>query len=753
MQYKERSHPLVNMRIQNKFILIFAVFILFSIIMGVVGIMNINTQVKLNERGYNNTVKPLGYITTLTDSTLRMRIALHDLALAATPEEIQTATDQLTNYYKIYTDTKAQYISDMEKANMQNSDEYKQLDSLKLDPQVFNSAVSSITQLAASGDNDSAEATYKKLMSGFSNSVGTALVSLQQMGVHEANAQRQAILKDRSDSVIMMLVLLAIIIIVSILVLRLLNTLIIKPLFLVRNRALLVAEGNFDTVVSLYGQDEIGELSRSIDAVSDSYLNLLEEMRIMLEKHDAGDIDYRIDPNKFKSTYKDVIHKFNSMVDSYISSTLEILSCVEGFGKGNFDVPLKLYPGKKGVANEIVDNLRDKLKNTRVEIVNLAKSAQIGDLSKRANEANFEGDWKNIMYELNSLLHAVIAPINESSMVLQKISEGNLKVKVVGDYKGDFALIKTSLNSMTDFLTAYISEISMLLEELSNNNINLEVTKDYKGDFSQIKTSFNKVFEKLNDVLHSLSESSNTLSDCSTRITDASSILSAGADEQAGSVQRLTDKIVTISNQTSKNTEYSMKANDISTTSKVNAEEGNQEMSQMLVAMEKIKDSSNNISKIIKVIEDIAFQTNLLALNAAVEAARAGEHGKGFAVVAEEVRNLAARSQTAAKETTELIEDSITKVDEGSTIARKTATILNKIVANVGEVSSIIESISSSSKEQSSSILEVTSGIETISNIATDNSKTSQESLTAAQELMSRSHLLSNIVSTFKTKS
>ncbi|WP_309121686.1 methyl-accepting chemotaxis protein [Paenibacillus sp.] len=288
--------------------------------------------------------------------------------------------------------------------------------------------------------------------------------------------------------------------------------------------------------------------------------------------------------------------------------------------------------------------------------------------------------------------------------------------------------------------------------KVTDGDLNVTIDIRTKDEIGMLAQSFAAMTDSMNEVLHNISNASEQVASGSRQVSEASQGLSQGSTEQASSIQQLTASMEQIASQTKRNAVSAEQANELALSASEDALQGNRQMKEMLSAMEQINESSGNISKIIKVIDEIAFQTNILALNAAVEAARAGQHGKGFAVVAEEVRNLAARSADAAKETTVLIEGSIKKVEVGTRIANDTAVALEKIVGGVSHAAQLVGSIASASNEQASGIEQANQGIAQVSAVIQANSATSEQCAAASEELSGQSEQLKEMVGKFRLK-
>ncbi len=510
------------------------------------------------------------------------------------------------------------------------------------------------------------------------------------------------------------------------------------------------AEGDFDFQMPQTDNDEIGELANNMGYAVESINNLIRDLDEMSILHgEKGEIDSFVEVDNYKGAFGVVAQNVNEMVSGHIETNRLAIACLQELSNGDFDAPMEKLPGKKVFINNAIEEMRVNLKSVGGQMNRLLNEALNGNLSVRANDEEFNGDWAQIISGLNELLYSITTPIAEFSQVLKSMSEGNLGVRVNGDFKGDLAVLKDALNKTLEEISSYVTDISYVLEEIANGNLNLDVNREYIGDFGGIKIAMLSIIGHLNDIIGNIHTATEQTTDGARSISNSSVSLASGAMQQEGAVTQLTDTVKSIAEKTQQNAKNAEEADVLSTRSRENAMAGNDEMKRMLVSIEGIKEASNNIEQIIKTIEDIAFQTNLLALNAAVEAARAGANGKGFAVVAEEVRSLAIRSQDAVRETTSLISDSINRVEEGTEIAELTAKSLETIVEDVNQVSSIISEIVNSSEEQAKSILQVTEGLSQISQVVQSNSATSQESAAAAEELSSQSDTLSSMVSAF----
>ena len=306
------------------------------------------------------------------------------------------------------------------------------------------------------------------------------------------------------------------------------------------------------------------------------------------------------------------------------------------------------------------------------------------------------------------------------------------------------------------FLSKLISKPIYKLKDAANKiaegDLTVKVNVNSKDEIGDLAQAFTQMADTTNEIMTQINTAVVQVAAGAKNISDSSISLSEGATEQASAVEELTSSIEEISAQTRQNAENANKANQLTIDAQTSALQGNSQMQEMLKAMNDINSSSNSISKIIKVIDEIAFQTNILALNAAVEAARAGHNGKGFAVVAEEVRNLAARSAKAAEETTDMIETSIVKVNEGTKIANNTAMALEEIVNTVTKVAELVEGITHASNEQSLGIEQISQGVIQVSQVVQANSANAEESASASEELSSQADLLRKNVARFKTK-
>ncbi|MCL2747628.1 MAG: methyl-accepting chemotaxis protein [Oscillospiraceae bacterium] len=293
-----------------------------------------------------------------------------------------------------------------------------------------------------------------------------------------------------------------------------------------------------------------------------------------------------------------------------------------------------------------------------------------------------------------------------------------------------------------------ITDVSGTLGSVADGDLTVELAA--LSDRDTLGLSLNKMSGKLNAMFGEIQAAAGQVSQGAKQIADSSQSLAQGSTQQAASIEDLSNSIAEVAQKTKDNAESASETARLADTIKSNAEKGSSQMDEMISAVKEINQSSQNISKVIKVIDDIAFQTNILALNAAVEAARAGQHGKGFAVVAEEVRNLASKSAEAARDTGAMIQDSMEKAEFGVRIAEGTAASLSEIVSGINASSRSITEIARSSEEQSVGIVHINTGIEQVAQVVQMNSATAEESAAASEEMSSQSNMLLGLISEFK---
>ncbi len=453
--------------------------------------------------------------------------------------------------------------------------------------------------------------------------------------------------------------------------------------------------------------------------------------------------------NQNNAIDKDLLAEYNRLINAWIAEAEGVIGIIKS---GD------LAQASKAIENKEITAIVDAENQAKlIEEFIIEKSNTI--LSRTINMSNNLRLFLSIavftvilliIFMSKKITDGIVKPVQEVSHAAEQLSKGILDTKIEYEAEDEVGVMAESMRRSMKTLSMYINDIDVALETMSKGDFNISATEPFVGDFENIEKSFMKFSKEMSSTLEQINLASEQVASGSEQVSCGAQMLAQGATEQAASIEDLSNIINVISEDIIQNANNAKEANELAQRTGNSIVLSNEKMREMTIAMNDISDKSNEISKIIKTIDDIAFQTNILALNAAVEAARAGSAGKGFAVVADEVRNLAQKSAEAAKDTAVLIAGTVESVENGSKIADDTAKSLLEIVDDATKTVQMMVDIADASEKQAQAADNIRESISQISSVVQTNSATAEESSAASEELTGQSQLLKDLVSGFK---
>ncbi|CAD7380939.1 methyl-accepting chemotaxis protein [Xanthomonas arboricola] len=466
-----------------------------------------------------------------------------------------------------------------------------------------------------------------------------------------------------------------------------------------------IAQGQLGERIAAPSRDETGQLLDNMRRMQEQLQRVLAAQSEMAQRHDAGQISYRMDAETFPGAYATMVRDTNALVGSHIAVKMKLAQIMSRYAIGDLSQDMDRLPGEKAVFSDTMDAVKRNLSAMNSEIKLLAQAAANGDFSVRGDTQRFQHDFLAMVGSLNQLMATADGNLGALSSVLRAIAAGDLTTRMHGDFHGVFA---------------------------------------------QMRDDANATVAQLADIVGRIQQSTDAINDAASEIAAGNQDLSQRTEQQAANLEETASSMEELTSTVRNNAEHARRANQLVVGTAAVASQGGTVVGEVVGTMAGIQAASRKIADIISVIDGIAFQTNILALNAAVEAARAGEQGRGFAVVASEVRTLAQRSAGAAKEIKQLIDDSVSRVEQGNVLVSQAGRTMQDIVDSVHSVTEIMHEISEASQQQSQGIEQVGQTIAQMDQATQQNAALVEEATAAARSMEAQAQQLRDAVSVFQ---
>jgi methyl-accepting chemotaxis protein len=509
------------------------------------------------------------------------------------------------------------------------------------------------------------------------------------------------------------------------------------------------SKGNFDAPLERFpGQRAF--INDGVEQLRTNIRTFIAEMQKMSEQHDLGEIDVNINVAKFTGTYAAMALSLNTMVGAHVREKEEVTEVMRALGDGDFNVEIQQYPGKKAEINKNLDRLKGKLKGAVDSVKWVTNEHALGNIDMSLHAHLFKGGFSELATAVNAIVAGQLELTEKALACVKAFGEGDFDAPLE-KFPGKKAFVNEAIEQVRANLKALNEDAQLLADAAHDGRVTVRADASrHQGDYRKIVNGMNETLEMIVGPIVTVQQSVETINTAAREIAQGNADLSRRTEDQASSLEKTAASMEELSSTVKQNADNAKQANQLASAASGVAVKGGVAVSAVVSTMAQINESAKKIEDIISVIDGIAFQTNILALNAAVEAARAGEQGRGFAVVAGEVRNLAQRSASAAKEIKELITNSVNKTAEGTKQVEMAGETMQEIVSSVKRVSDIIGEISAASQEQSAGIEQVNEAIMKMDDVTQQNTALVEEAAAAAESMMEQADELMNAISVFQ---